>query len=70
MANTREDFGRRIELIRKKKNITQEELAAKTGILRNNLSRIENGKYNTGMDILLRIANALDMELEFVEAPQ
>lgn len=69
MANTRDDFGRRIELIRKKKNISQEDLAVKAGITRNNLSRIENGKYSAGMDILQRIADALDMELGFTEAP-
>ena len=64
--NTRESFGARITEARKHKNLTIEEVAEKAGIETNNLSRIENGKYNPGLDIVQRIADALDMELGFV----
>lgn len=65
MANTREDFGKRIEIFRKKKGLSQEELAELAGITRNNLSRIENGKYSPGLDILLKIGDALGEQLKY-----
>ena len=61
--NTRKDFGQRIVAIRNEKNITQEQLAEKADVTRNNISRIENGKYNPGLDILLRIGDALVSDL-------
>lgn len=67
MENTRIDFGRRIAEARSIKGLKQEVLAERAGITQNNLSRIENGKYNPGLDILLRIADALDMELGFID---
>jgi len=67
--NTREDFGRKIVQARTMARLRQEELANSAGITQNNLSRIENGKYNPGLDILLRIANALKMELGFTPNP-
>ena len=67
MENTRIAFGRKIVEARTIKRLTQEELAKRASLQQNNLSRIENGKYNPGLDILQRIADALDMELGFVE---
>lgn len=67
MANTRESFGAKIVEMRTIKRITQEQLSESAGITRNNLSRIENGKYNPGLDIVQRIAEALGMELGFLE---
>jgi len=66
MANTRESFGSKILDARKKIGISQEELANKADITRTNLSRIENGKYKVGLDILLKIAEALNLELGFI----
>jgi transcriptional regulator with XRE-family HTH domain len=65
--NTRESFGKKIAELRTVKRINQEELAERAGITQSNLSRIEKGKYNPGLDILQRIADALDMEFGFVE---
>lgn len=64
--NTRESFGKKITEARKLKIITIEELASKAGIETNTLSRIEKGKFNPGLDIVQRIADALDMELGFI----
>jgi len=64
--NTRTDFGQKITIARKQKGLSQSELAERTGILPNNLSRIETGKYSTGLDMLLKIADALEMELKFI----
>ena len=66
MANTRKEFGQKIVEARTIKRLTQTELAERVGITQNNLSRIENGKYNPGLDILIKIANALELELDFI----
>jgi transcriptional regulator with XRE-family HTH domain len=66
--NTRQSFGAKITAARKLKDLSIEELAAKAGIEPNNLSRIESGKYNPGLDILIKIADALEMELSFIKA--
>lgn len=65
--NTREDFGKKVEEARIVKRLTQKELADKAGVLQNTISRIENGRFNPGLDILQRIADALGMELGFLE---
>lgn len=64
----RKDFGQKIVEARTIRNLTQEQLAERAGIQQNNLSRIENGRYNPGLDILIRIANALELELGFIKA--
>lgn len=61
--NNRIEIGNRITELRKLKGLTQNELAEKARITQNNLSRIETGKYSPGLDILMRIADALDYEL-------
>lgn len=55
--------------LRKKKGYSQEKIADITGIARTNIVRIESKKNMPTLEILLRLANALDMELEinFVE---
>lgn len=49
---------------RKNQNMTQAELASRTGISRTNISRFESGKYNPSLDILVKIATALDMDFD------
>jgi HTH-type transcriptional repressor of puuD len=63
--NTRQSFGRKIAEARTMAKLTQKELAERADITQNNLSRIENGRYKPGLDILLQIADALDMQLTF-----
>lgn len=55
--------------LRKAKNLSQEDIAFLTGIARPNISRIENGKYDPTLEVLTKLAAALDMKLEirFVE---
>ena len=64
---TRETFGAKVSKARNRKGLTQAQLSEMADITQNNLSRIERGLYSPGIDILLRIADALDMELDFVE---
>jgi len=65
--NDRERIGTRIREIRIKKGISTYKLAEITGLKQSNISRIESGKYSTGIDILGKIANALNCEIDFIE---
>lgn len=58
-------IGKRIAAIRSEKNLSQSDLAKLTGMTPGNISRIESGKYSTGIDILSRIADVLGYRLEF-----
>lgn len=51
--------GQNIRRERKKKKLTLEALSRKTGILKPNLSRIENGKVTPSLTTIKRIAAAL-----------
>ena len=53
---------------RKEQNITQKELALRTGITQADISRIENGSRNPSLNMLKKLAKGLGMRLrvEFV----
>lgn len=58
-------MGYRIKEVREQKNMTQEELAEKSGVSRGTISALENGSArNTGSKTLLKIAAALEVSLE------
>ncbi|MBQ8559837.1 MAG: helix-turn-helix transcriptional regulator [Tyzzerella sp.] len=48
---------------RKEKKMTQEQLSQRTGISRPNISRFESGNYNPSLEMMVRIAEALGMNL-------
>lgn len=62
----RQRIGQRIAEIRKEKGLTQQDLADRTGIQRNHISRIEQGRYSVGFDTLQLIAEALGGNVEIV----
>lgn len=64
----RERIGNRIQEIRTKKGLSTYKLAEMTGFEQSNISRIESGRYSTGIDILSKIAHALGCEIDFVES--
>ena len=57
-------IGARIKEIRTGKRITQEQLAEKININPKYLSSIERGKENPTLDILIKIAKSLDVNLD------
>lgn len=59
-------YGQRIANLRKGRGMTQQQLANVVGVSREHIARIEAGKYSVGLDILVKVAKALGMELEFV----
>ncbi len=54
-------LGGRIKELRTIHEMTQEQLADVLGISRQKLARIENGNNNVSLDILMKIADALDV---------
>ena len=58
------EFGHRIKHLRKKRNLTQEQLATALHISTNHLSKIELGKRGISIDLLLNISAALHVSFE------
>lgn len=56
-------IGKRIQLIRKEKNMSLRDVAFKIGMESSNLSVIENGKSNPQILTYAKIAFALDVDL-------
>ena len=48
---------------RREQNITQEELALRTGTHKSNISRLESGTYNPSLDFLSKLAKGLGKEI-------
>ena len=66
----RKRIGNRIKELRKKNNVDAKTLASRVGIDASNLSRIEQGHYSVGFDILSKIANYLGARIDLVEVEQ
>lgn len=62
----RQRIGIDIATLRTQKGMTQQQIADLTGIQRNHLSRIEQGRYSVGFDTLQAIADALDADIRIV----
>lgn len=60
-------IGNRIRQIREERGIEARDLAKLAGIDAANLSRIENGKYSVGIDILSKITASLGKKLDLVD---
>jgi putative transcriptional regulator len=56
-------LGNNIANIRRKKNITQQELADEIGVVRTSLSHIENGLYAPSSETMIKISDALQEPL-------
>ena len=65
--NERQLLGQRIAALRQKRGISQSELAELVEMHQPNIARIEAGRYSTTMDVLMKIAKALNARLDFVE---
>lgn len=61
--STRSEIIQQYVACRKDKKMTQEELAKRTGISRPNISRFESGNYNPSLEMMVRMAAALDMKV-------
>lgn len=54
----------RLELIRKNKGITQEELANELEVSRQTVGSLENGRYNPSIILAFKIAKYFDLKIE------
>ena len=57
-------FGMRMKELRAARNLSQEQLAGKTGISPKYMSRIEMGLHFPSFDIITKLANALQVEVK------
>lgn len=62
-----ETLGKQIRELRKQRGMTQVELAERAGTTQGHIARIECGRYTLTMAVLSRLADALDVELGFIE---
>ena len=66
----KEDFGLRLIQFRKKKKMSQERLAELSGLNRPYISAIEQGKRNISLEVMDKLASALEIEIKnFFEMP-
>lgn len=56
-------FGARFRGVRRAKDVTQDDLAERTGIARSHLSAMEHGTVNPTLGTLWRLALALDVHV-------
>ncbi len=54
----------RVHELRKKNNMTQEDLAKKLGVTRQTIISIENGKYVASLQLALRLAQIFKMHVD------
>lgn len=66
--DTRARIGQRLQEARKAKGMTQQDVADKSGVARTTVSKIEAGRFNAGVDIVDKLARAMDASLDIVPA--
>ncbi|GLO67830.1 Cro/Cl family transcriptional regulator [Oceanobacillus sp. E9] len=54
----------RVKLTRMERGITQQQLAARTGITRQTIGLIEKGQYNPTLQLCIKIAKVLEVTLD------
>ena len=65
-SEERKRIGKRIRELREKNGVEAKHLATMVNIDAANLSRIEQGKYSVGLDILTKIAHVLNVKVDLV----
>ena len=53
-----------LKAARKAQDITQEDLAARVGTKKSNISRFESGRYNPSLDFLIKVSSSLGLKLQ------
>lgn len=54
-----------LKAARKAQDITQEDLAARVGTKKSNISRFESGRYNPSLDFVIKLAGSLGKQIQF-----
>jgi transcriptional regulator with XRE-family HTH domain len=63
MATTKQEFGMRVRGLREKTGVSQERFADSIRVGRSHMGKIENGMANPSLQIIVKIANGLDISL-------
>ena len=63
MYNRLQNIGSNVKKLRKKKKLSQIELAVVVGIDRSYLSEIENGRANMSVSVLYAVADSLGVDI-------
>ncbi|MBP6913397.1 MAG: helix-turn-helix transcriptional regulator [Candidatus Levybacteria bacterium] len=61
--NTLKTLGLKIQMLRKKNNLTQKDFAIQLGISRSYMGYIEQGRYYPSLKLLIKISEVLKIEL-------
>jgi transcriptional regulator with XRE-family HTH domain len=71
MAKTthRQHIGKMFKMIREFKKLSQDEVCQKAKVSRPTLSGLESGELNTSLDIMVRVASALNCNLDITLTP-
>ncbi len=67
LVRTSKNMGHAIRQARKARNLTQKELASKSGVWQETISRFENGSGGTKLATVLDLIAALDLEITVTE---
>ena len=62
-ADARIGLATQLRQARIAKHMTQQAVAELAGTKRSNISRMESGKYNPSLDFMVKVAEAMDLEL-------
>ena len=63
MVSTKEEFAARVRALRRATGLSQERFADGVGVSRTHMGKIEIGKANPTLEVIVRLARGLDMTL-------
>lgn len=61
----KEEFGKRLNQLRKERKMSQEKLAELSELNRPYISAIEQGKRNVSLEVISKLAQALNIEIKY-----
>ncbi len=64
MDNTAQEIGQKIKTARRAKEITQQEMADRTGMAKSYYGRIERGDINASLDKYIKILKVLNLKFD------
>ena len=59
-------FGENLKLLRKQKNLTQQQLSNSLGVDRTTVMKWETGHYETNFEMLIKIADFFDVSVDYL----
>ena len=61
------DMGMKLKLLRTERGKTAKDVSEQADLAQNTLSRIESGRFDTGIGLITKVAKVLDAHLELVK---